>query len=91
MRVILVLSFFVVATVATSAASLSLEEAVITKTDCQNCLETIFSTIIGCSMWGSSDWIGCAEEVLGPDHPCTPCICELIVDICLDLGCNLSC
>ena len=88
MKVILALTFLVVATF---AASLAIEEANTTKTDCQNCFETVYSAIIFCNRWVPNDLIGCAEEVLGPDHPCTPCICELISDICLALGCNLSC
>ena len=86
MKVVLIIVFIAVTVSATFADS---DQEV--QSSCQSCYEAVYSTIIGCSMWGSTDWIGCAEEVLGPDHPCTPCICDLIGDICLDLGCNLSC
>ena len=87
MKVVLIIVFIAVTVSATFADS----EQEVQRSNCQSCYEAVYSTIIGCSMWGSTDWIGCAEEVLGPDHPCTPCICDLIGDICLDLGCNLSC
>ena len=57
--------------------------------DCSTCFDDILVAVADCFFSGT--WLQCVEDVLGAGNPCINCVCELIVDVCANFGCDWHC
>ena len=58
-------------------------------TDCTECVTDIYYAVIDCLYAGK--WQQCIEDILGAGNKCTPCVCEVVEDVCGIVGCGFSC
>merc|ERR1711894_167484 len=59
------------------------------QTDCASCFNEIFAATADCAF--STIWLQCIQGIIGEGNPCYDCICEVVPDVCLALGCGFSC
>ena len=57
--------------------------------DCASCFNEIFAATADCAF--STIWLQCIQGIIGEGNPCYDCICEVVPDVCLALGCGFSC
>ena len=57
--------------------------------DCASCFNEIFAATADCAF--STIWLQCIQGIIGEGNPCYGCICEVVPDACLALGCGFSC
>merc|ERR1712062_32846 len=59
------------------------------QTDCASCFNEIFAATADCAF--STIWLQCIQGIIGEENPCYDCICDVVPDACLALGCGFSC
>merc|ERR1712062_325620 len=59
------------------------------QTDCASCFNEIFAATADCAF--STIWLQCIQGIIGEGNPCYDCICDVVPDACLALGCGFSC
>ena len=57
--------------------------------DCASCFNEIFAATADCAF--STIWLQCIQGIIGEENPCYDCICDVVPDACLALGCGFSC